>query len=236
MARPDLTPRERLILALDLPTVGAAEAMIASLGERVGVYKIGLQLLFAGGVDLAARLADEGHDVFVDAKLLDIDNTVAAAVASIERLGARFLTVHAYPHAMRAAVGALRGTTLDLLGVSVLTSMDDTDLAAAGYEGSVRERVMARAADARVAGMAGVVASPAETEELRKMVGEDLILVIPGIRPKGTELKDQKRAATPAEAIRAGADYLVVGRPILDAADPSRAADAIVDEIAAATG
>jgi orotidine-5'-phosphate decarboxylase len=235
MPRPDLTPRERLVLALDVPTVGEAEAVIASLGERVGVYKIGLQLLFAGGVDLAARLADEGHDVFVDAKLLDIDNTVASAVVNIERLGARFLTIHAYPRAMRAAVAALRGTTLNLLGVSVLTSMDDTDLTAAGYEGSVHERVMARAADAKAAAMAGVVASPAEAEALREVVGEDLILMIPGIRPKGAELGDQKRAATPAEAIRSGADYLVVGRPILEAADPSGAADAIVDEIAAAT-
>lgn len=235
MPRPDLTPRERLVLALDVPTVGDAEAMITLLGERVGVYKIGLQLLFAGGVDLAARLADEGHDVFVDAKLLDIDNTVASAVVNIERLGARFLTIHAYPQTMRAAVGALRGTTLSVLGVSVLTSMDDADLAAAGYEGSVQQRVMARARDAKVSGMAGVVASPAEAEALREIVGEDLILVIPGIRPRGAELADQKRSATPGEAIRAGADYLVVGRPILEAADPSGAADAIVDEIAAAT-
>ena len=236
MARPDLSPHERLILALDLPTVDDAEAMIAALGERVGVYKIGLQLLFAGGVDFAARLADGGHDVFVDAKLLDIDNTVASAVANIERLGARFLTVHAYPRAMRAAVGALGGTTLSLLGVSVLTSMDDADLAAAGYAGSVQDRVIARAMDARAAGMAGVIASPAEARALRVEIGDDLILVTPGIRTAGAELSDQKRAATPAEAIHAGADYLVVGRPILTAADPSSAADSIVNEIAAATG
>ena len=236
MARPNLTPRERLIVALDLPTVAEAEAMIETLGDRAGVYKIGLQLLFAGGIALAERLADEGHDVFVDAKLLDIDNTVASAVASVERLGVRFLTIHGYPKAMRAAVGALSGTSLGLLGVTVLTSMSDEDLAAAGYAHSVKDQVLARANDAKSAGMAGIVASPEEASAIRRLVGDEMIIVTPGIRPEGSALGDQKRAATPMAAIQAGADYLVVGRPILQAGDPRGAADAIVDEIAAAMG
>lgn len=236
MPRPQLTPRERLIVALDLPTVSEAEAMIKTLGDRAGVYKIGLQLLFAGGISLAERLADEGHDVFVDAKFLDIDNTVASAVANVERLGVRFLTIHAYPKAMRAAVGALSGTSLGLLGVTVLTSMSDDDLADAGYAGTVRDRVLARATDAKAARMTGIVASPEEAAAVRQAVGDDLIVITPGIRPEGVALGDQKRAATPMAAIKAGADYLVVGRPILQADDPRGAADAIVDEIAAAMG
>lgn len=236
MPRPSLSPRERLIVALDVPSVGEAEHLITTLGERVGVYKIGLQLLFAGGAELAARLADEGHDVFVDAKLLDIDNTVASAVANIERMGVRFLTIHAYPKAMRAAVAALpEGSGLGLLGVTVLTSMDEADFAAAGYSGSIADRVIARARDAADASMAGIVASPGEAASIRAVVGDDLIIVTPGIRPAGADSGDQKRAATPASAIKAGADYIVVGRPILQAADPAAAAGAIVDEIAAAT-
>jgi len=233
MARPG-SPRDRLIVALDLPTVADAEAMIGRIGDNVGVYKIGLQLVFAGGVDLARRLAGEGKAVFLDVKLLDIDNTVASAIDSIVRLGVRFVTVHGYPQAMRAAVAARGDAPLNLLGVTVMTSIGEDDFAAAGYAGTISDRVVARAADARDAGMNGVVASPLEIAAVRAAVGEDMAIVIPGVRPAGADIGDQKRIATPTDAIAAGADYLVVGRPITAAADPAVAAAAIVDEIAAA--
>ena len=227
-------PRDRLIVALDVPTVPEAEALIARLGDSVGVYKIGLELILGGGVALAERLAGEGRHVFLDAKLLDIDNTIAKAVANAVRTGVGFLTVHAYPKAMRAAVAARGDAALALLGVTVVTSMDDGDLTAAGYAGTVKDRVLARAADAKAAGMDGIVASPHELAAVRAAIGNGLVLVSPGIRPAGAAMGDQKRAATPTEAIRAGADYLVVGRPITEALDPRAAAEAIVAEIAAA--
>jgi len=229
-----IPPRDRLIVALDVPSVGDAEAMIAALGDSVTFYKIGLQLIFAGGIELARRLAGEDKRVFLDVKLLDIDNTVAGAVDSISRLGVTFLTVHAYPKAMRAAVSARGSSPLKLLGVTVLTSMDQADVAAAGFAGPVASLVATRAADARAAGMDGIVASPAEAAAVRRIVGADIAIVTPGIRPAGGDAGDQKRVATPASAIRDGADYLVVGRPITAASSPKRAADAIVSEIAGA--
>ena len=227
-------PRDRLIVALDVQHVSDAEALIARLGDSVGVYKVGLQLMLGGGVELAERLAGEGKRVFLDAKLLDIDNTVAKAVENAVRMDVSLLTVHAYPKAMRAAVAARGDAPLWLLGVTVLTSMNDADFAAAGYAGTVRDRVLARASDATAAGMDGVVASPEEAAVIRETVGPDVVLVTPGVRPAGSDKGDQKRSATPAAAIRAGADCLVVGRPILSAADPRAAAEAIVDEIATA--
>jgi orotidine-5'-phosphate decarboxylase len=229
-----ISPRDRLIVALDLPAIADAEAMIARLGNSVTFYKIGLQLIFAGGIPLAEKLARAGKKVFLDAKLLDIDNTVAGAVASIAAMGVTFLTIHAYPQAMRAAVAARGAAPLKLLAVTVLTSMDEKDIAAAGYAGSVSALVARRAADARAAGIDGIVASPAEAAAIRQIVGRDVAIVTPGIRPAGAAAGDQKRVASPADAIRAGADYLVVGRPITGAADPKAAADAIVAEIAAA--
>jgi orotidine-5'-phosphate decarboxylase len=226
-----IPPRDRLIVALDVPTAGDAEAMIQRLGASVTFYKIGLQLIFAGGIELAKRLSQEGKQVFLDVKLLDIDNTVAGAVDTIARLGVTFLTVHAYPKAMRTAVLARGSASLKLLGVTVLTSMDEADLAAAGYAGPVSALVAARAADARAAGMDGIVASPAEATAIRAIVGPDMAIVTPGIRPAGSAAGDQKRIATPASAIGAGADYLVVGRPVTGAPDPKRAADDIVAEI-----
>jgi orotidine-5'-phosphate decarboxylase len=229
-----IPPRDRLIVALDVPNTGDAEAMITRLGDSVTFYKIGLQLIFAGGTELARQLAGEGKQVFLDAKLLDIDNTVAGAVDTITRLGVTFLTIHAYPKAMRAAVTARGSSPLKLLGVTVLTSMDEADIAAAGYAGSIGALVAARAADAGAAGMDGIVASPAEAAAIRAIVGPDMAIVTPGIRPAGSEAGDQKRIATPASAIRSGADYLVLGRPVTGAADPRRAADDIVAEIEAA--
>jgi len=226
--------RDRLIVALDVASAAEAEAMVARLGDSVTFYKVGLQMIFAGGIDFARRLAGEGKQVFLDAKLLDIDNTIAGAVESIVPLGATFLTIHAYPKAMRAAVAARGGASLRLLGVTVLTSMDAADLAAAGYAGAPDALVAARAGDARAAGMDGVVASPAEAAAVRAIVGPAMALVTPGIRPSGAASGDQKRVATPGSAIRDGADYLVVGRPVTTAADPRAAAEAIVDEITSA--
>ncbi len=226
--------REKLIVALDVPTVAAAEEMVARLGTEVGFYKVGMQLQFAGGLAFAERLAASGKRVFLDVKLLDIDNTVARAVENIRRMGMTFVTLHAYPKTMRAAVAARGDAALKLLGVTVLTSLDEADLAAAGYAGGVTDLVLSRAEDAAAAGMDGVVASPAEAAAIRARVGRRLVIVTPGIRPAGSDRGDQKRVATPAEAIRAGADFLVVGRPILEAADPGAAAAACVAEIAAA--
>jgi orotidine-5'-phosphate decarboxylase len=230
---PMIAPRDRLIVALDTPRVADAEALVATLGDSVSFYKVGLQLVFAGGLPFAEKLARSGKSVFLDVKLLDIDNTMAGAVASIAAMGMTFVTVHAYPKAMRAAVAARSGS-LKLLGVTVLTSMDEADLAAAGYAGSVSALVARRAADAKAAGMDGIVAAPSEAAAIRALVGPEMPIITPGIRPAGTDAGDQKRIATPAAAIQAGADYLVVGRPVTAAADPRRAAAGIVREIESA--
>ena len=229
-----MDPRDRLILALDLPSVAEAEAMIAKLGNSVSFYKIGYQLGYAGGLALTQKLSGAGKQVFVDMKLHDIGNTVAKGVESIARLGASFLTVHAYPQTMHAAVDARANTNLRILAVTVLTSYNDADLAAAGYDFTVSELVAERAAQARDIGIDGLVCSAAEAANLRGIVGSRMVLVTPGIRHAGAERDDQKRIMTPAAAIAAGADYLVIGRPILEARDPKAAAEAIVAEIASA--
>jgi orotidine-5'-phosphate decarboxylase len=229
-----LDARDRLIVALDVPSIAAAEAMVARLGETVTFYKIGYQLAFAGGLDFARVLTSAGKQVFVDLKLHDIGNTVARGVESVAQLGATFLTVHAYPQTMHAAVDARAGSNLRILAVTVLTSYDDADLAAAGYDFTVPELVAERAAQARDIGVDGLVCSGAEAGLLRPVIGKGMVLVTPGIRPAGAEAGDQKRVMTPAEAIAAGADYLVIGRPVLAAGDPKAAADAIVSEIARA--
>ena len=225
-----LQPRERLIVALDVPSVDEARSMVARLGDAVSFYKIGYQLGFAGGLDYARVLADAGKRVFLDLKLHDIANTVAKGVQSVARLGASFLTVHAYPQTMQAAVAAREGD-LRILAVTVLTSYNDADLKAAGYDFSVDELVAARAAQARDIGVDGLVCSAEEAAKLRAIVGPKMTLVTPGIRPAGAERGDQKRIMTPAVAIAAGADYLVVGRPIVAAADPKAAAQAIVAKL-----
>ncbi len=228
--------RDRLIVALDLPSVQAAEAMIDRLGDAVSFYKIGYQLAFAGGLPLAETLVRAGKQVFVDLKLHDIGNTVAKGVESVAKLGATFLTVHAYPQTMHAAVDARAGSTLKILAVTVLTSYDDADLAAAGYDFTVGELVEERASQAHDIGVDGLVCSAEEAATVRSIVGARMALVTPGIRPAGAAAGDQKRVMTPARAISAGADYLVVGRPIVEAADPAAAAQAIVAEITQATG
>jgi orotidine-5'-phosphate decarboxylase len=226
-----LDARERLIVALDVPAVKAAEAMAARLGDSVWFYKIGYQLAFAGGLSLAAELIAAGKQIFLDLKLHDIGNTVTKGVESIAQLGATFVTVHAYPQTMKAAVEGKRGSTLRILAVTVLTSYDDADLAAAGYEMNVNELAAARAAQARDIGVDGLVCSAEEAATLRSIAGARMVLVTPGIRPAGSAAGDQKRIMTPARAIEAGADFLVVGRPVLEAGDPKAAADAIVAEI-----
>jgi orotidine-5'-phosphate decarboxylase len=228
-----LAPRDRLIVALDVSTVEEAQAMVARLGDAVSFYKIGYQLALAGGLSYASALIGAGKKLFVDMKLHDIGNTVASGVKSVSRIGATFLTVHAYPQTMKAAAQAREGG-LRVLAVTVLTSYDDADLKAAGYGTSVRDLVAQRARQALEAGIDGLVCSPEEAANLRTIVGDKLVLVTPGIRPAGAEAGDQKRIATPTAAIAAGADYLVVGRPIVAAADPKAAAAAIVAEIAAA--
>jgi orotidine-5'-phosphate decarboxylase len=228
-----IEPRDRLIVALDVDTVEQARAMVARLGDAVSFYKIGYQLALAGGLSYAAELIGSGKKLFVDMKLHDIGNTVAAGVKSVSRVGATFLTVHAYPQTMKAAAAAREGG-LRVLAVTVLTSYDDADLKAAGYSISVPDLVAQRAHQALEAGVDGLVCSPEEVSNLRAIVGDKLALVTPGIRPAGTEAGDQKRIATPSAAIAAGADYLVVGRPIVAASDPKAAAQAIVAEIASA--
>src|SRR4051812_45276937 len=210
MPMTDIAPRDRLIVALDLPAIAQAEAMVTRLGDSVSFYKIGYQLAFAGGLALAPMLAAAGKKVFVDLKLHDIGNTVARGVESVAALGATFLTVHAYPQTMKAAVEGRAGSSLKILAVTVLTSYDDGDLHAAGYRLSVSDLVEARAQQAQVLGVDGLVCSPAEAASLRKIVGHQMALVTPGVRPAGAAAGDQKRIMTPARAIAAGAEYLVV--------------------------
>jgi len=229
------TPRERLIVALDARSVAEAEHWIGTLGDSVQFFKVGMELVYGGGgLGLIERLVKSGKHVFVDLKLHDIPNTVERATAQIARLGAFFLTVHAYPQTMRAALAGAEGSGLKLLGVSVLTSCDDADLAEAGYAFGVPALVERRAAQAQKVGVAGVVASPAEAAMLRAACARDFLLVTPGVRSVGAEIGDQKRVATAGKAIADGADYLVVGRPVTQAPDPRAAADSIVAEVAAA--
>ena len=227
-------PRDRLIVALDLSDAIEAERMARRLGDSVSFYKIGYELGFAGGLALAEKLAGEGKKIFLDFKLHDIGNTVERGVASLAKTGATFLTVHAYPQTMRAAVDGRGDTDVKLLAVTALTSYDDADAAEAGYALAIRDLVRLRAEQARTIGMDGVVCSAAETGLVRDVAGPNLAIVTPGIRPAGSAAGDQKRTLTPTEAIRAGVDYLVVGRPVMAASDPKAAADAIVAEIIAA--
>src|ERR1700737_1985380 len=190
--------RERLIVALDVSSVAAAEALVARLGETVSFYKSGYVLAFAGGIDFARALAGAGKSIFLDLKLHDIGHTVARGVESVARLGASFLTVHAYPQTMHAAVDARKGSALRLLAVTVLTSYDDADLAAAGYDFTVSELVGERAAQARDVGIDGLVCLGGEAALPRPILGADMVRVARGIRPAGAAAGDQKRIMTPA--------------------------------------
>lgn len=223
--------KNQLIVALDVPSVKDAENVVSELGDSAIYYKIGHQLGFAGGLSFASDLIKDGKKVFLDMKLLDIDNTVAKGVESIAKMGVSMLTIHAYPKVMRAAVDAAKGSDLTLLGVTVLTSMDGRDMLEAGYAYSdPTELVKIRARQAADAGMDGVVCSAQEAKIVREIIGPDMAIVTPGIRPKGADFGDQKRVMTPSQAIEAGASHLVVGRPIVAATDKRAAAfDIIAD-------
>ncbi|MEM1285675.1 MAG: orotidine-5'-phosphate decarboxylase [Pseudomonadota bacterium] len=232
VALPDA--KSRLVLGLDVTGVDAAHAMLDRVGDEVGVIKIGHRLAYSGGFGLIEELSRAGKTVFADLKLLDIDQTVAEGVRSVAATGATFLTVHAYPKAMRVGVEALGpNPTLNLLGVTVLTSMDDEDLQEAGYAVPADQLVMARALQAQQAGMPGLICSAMEAPALRKALGPDMLLVTPGIRFADGQAGDQKRVVTPQKAIADGADILVMARPIIEADDPAAAARRAVEEIEA---
>ena len=226
-----MSPRERLIIALDVGSAEEAELLVSRIGEAGVFYKIGMELVYAGGLPLVRRLVGEGKQVFVDLKLHDIPNTVERAAAQIARLGASFLTIHAYPQTMKAALAGTAGSKLKVLGVTVLTSMNDKDLVEAGYASGVETTVVHRARQAKSRGLDGLVLSPREVAMVRGVVGNHLILVTPGIRPKGSGAGDQKRVMTPAEAIAAGTDHIVVGRPVTEARDPKAAVASITADI-----
>jgi orotidine-5'-phosphate decarboxylase len=232
----DKEAERKLIVALDLPDAGEAYDFWQRLAIPNAVCKIGLELLMAGGVDLVRKLASSGVSVFVDAKLFDIANTVERATARVADLGAAFLTVHAQDRkTLEAAVRGRAGSPLKLLGITLLTNANPDDLSKQGITLSARDLVLQRAAFAVDAGFDGVVSSAWEARDLRAKFGERLALVCPGIRPASETAvtgDDQARIATPGDALRAGADYIVVGRPILRARDPSAAACAIIGEMA----
>jgi orotidine-5'-phosphate decarboxylase len=228
--------RDRLIVALDVPGAEEARAAVERLAGHVGMFKVGSQLFTAAGPAFVRELVSRGEKVFLDLKYHDIPNTVAAAINAASRLGVSLVNVHALGgRAMiEAAVGALPALGTRLLAVTLLTSHDADTLAEIGLSGELSERVRELACLAREARADGVVASPQEVPVIREACGPEFLVVTPGVRPAGSAAGDQARVATPASALRAGADLLVVGRPILEAADPSAAADAIVREMESA--
>jgi len=231
-----MTPRDRLIVALDVPTADAAWALVERLSGHVGFFKVGSQLFTAAGPQLVREIAQSGERVFLDLKFHDIPNTVANAVASAVSLGVSLVDVHGLGGRamLEAAVGALPAMGTRLLAITILTSHDERTLRQIGLDGSLFESVRRLALLAKEAEVDGVVASPHEVGLVREACGDDFVIVTPGIRPAGAAAGDQARAATPAAAVSAGADYIVVGRPILQAEDPAAAADAIVEELAGA--
>jgi orotidine-5'-phosphate decarboxylase len=233
-----IAARDRLILALDVPSAEEAEQLMRRVEGAVRFVKIGLELYTAAGPDIVRRARDRGHRVFLDLKFLDIDETVRRATARVAEMGVDFLTVHANRKALRAAVesrdAAGNGKGLKLLAVTVLTNFDGGDLRDMGIQWTVADLVAARAKLAAEVGCDGVVASGEEPAVIRRSVGKDFLIVTPGIRPAGKGIDDHARPTTPVQAIKAGADYLVVGRPIRDAADPKAAVESIVAEMQAA--
>ena len=221
----------RLFVALDLPSVAEAEAMVETLGDSIDSYKIGLQLLPIGGVEFGQRLKARGKNIFYDFKLHDIGATVEKATRSIASLDADLLTVHARPDVMRAAVTGKGSSSLKILGVTVLTSLDRQALRDIGYNDNAENLVMRRVDQALKAGIDGVVSSPLEAAAIRANVPESFLVVTPGVRPAGADTGDQKRVATPASALSGGASHLVIGRPITQAKDPKQAAIRISQEM-----
>jgi len=228
--------RSPIIVALDVETAEEARALVARLGPAVAFYKVGMELYAAAGMEFVRELVAQGKEVFLDMKYYDIGETVRRAVAQVARTGVRFLTVHAVGQVMRAAVEG-RGTSgLKLLGVTVLTSFDRNDLEEDGYPGGVSSLVERRARNAVAVGMDGMVVSPLEAARVRAIGGPDRIVVTPGVRSAGAARGDQKRVATPAQAVRDGADYVVMGRQITRAADPAAEVARVLEEIARGEG
>jgi len=234
-AQPTATESDaRCFVALDLPNVAEAAAMVEKLGDAVQSYKIGLQLLPIGGVELGQRLKAMGKNVFYDFKFHDIGVTVEKATRSIAGLNADLLTVHARPDVMRSAVAGRGNASLKILGVTVLTSLDQQALKDIGYNDNAESLVMRRVEQALEAGIDGVVSSPLEAAAIRAVVPDHFLVVTPGVRPKGADAGDQKRIATPSSALASGASHLVIGRPITQAEDPRAAALAIAKEMLSA--
>jgi orotidine-5'-phosphate decarboxylase len=235
MTTTDLAPKDRIVLALDVADLEEARALVDTLGDSVGVFKIGLELIYRGGLGFAEDLARQGRNIFLDAKLLDIEATVERATAAIAKTGAQFLTVHATDRkTLDAAVRGRGDSAMKLLGVTVLTNLDRADLAQQGIDMPPLALVQERARLAQDAGFDGIVASGKEAAALHERL-RDFLIVTPGIRPAGADANDQTRIVTPGDAIASGATYLVVGRPITRASDPRAAAEAIAQEIAAAS-
>lgn len=229
--------RDRLIVALDFPSAADARQMVAKLGDAVSFYKVGLETFTVAGPALVQELVAQGKKVFLDLKLHEIPNSVAGGTRSAAALGASMVTVHAAngPEGLRAAAEVQRASPgLTVLAVTVLTSLSATDLQRIGIHSTPEEQVLRLAKLAKDQGCGGVVASPEEAAKLRQLLGPEMAIVTPGIRPTGSDVGDQQRIATPAEAIRAGASHLVVGRPITRAADPKKAAEQILQEIESA--
>jgi orotidine-5'-phosphate decarboxylase len=230
--------RKKLIVALDVPDAASAAALVSQLERNCQWFKVGLELFVAAGPSVIKPLVARGHSVFLDLKLHDIPNTVAGAVRSAAKLGVRMMTLHAAggPAMLAAARAALQGVDNppELLAVTVLTSMDDIQLGSAGISRSPADQVELLARMGMGAGIKGFVCSPQEVSALRALTGPGGVLVVPGIRPAGADIGDQKRIATPADALRQGASYLVVGRPITQAPDPAEAAEGILKEMAEA--
>jgi orotidine-5'-phosphate decarboxylase len=228
----DNVTRDKLIVALDFPSYDEARGLVDHLGDTVSFYKIGLELLFADGLTLASELKNDGKRVFLDMKFLDIGNTVEKAVASVAQLGFDFLTIHGIDSkTMQAAVKGRGTAPLKLLAVTVLTSLDQSDLNEQGISLAPRDLVLKRAKLAQDAGMDGVIASGQEAASIRAATGAKFLIVTPGIRLPGGDAGDQKRITTPEDALRDGANHLVVGRPITAASDPKRAAETVLGHI-----
>ncbi len=227
------TAKDRIIVALDFSSVEEARELAKRLRGRVGVFKIGMELVYSGGLELACELADAGEQVFLDLKLLDIGHTVMQATRAVARTGAAFLTVHAVDEkTLNAAVEGRGNSALKLLGVTVMTHLDDRDLEQQGIvDRTAAQLALHRAQMAADCGFDGVISSGYEAAAIRKVVGADRLIITPGIRPAGTDRGDQNRVMTPGRAIKAGADYLVIGRPVTGAADPLAAVEAITREI-----
>ena len=225
-----------MIVALDVESASEARALVKRLAPEVRFFKIGMELYAAAGMEFVRELVGEGHNVFLDMKFYDIGETVRRAVAQVARTGVRFLTVHGSREVMRAAVEGRGAGLLQLFAITVLTSFDQTDLADLGYACPMQDLVALRVRNAKAAGMDGVVASALEARAIRELGGPEMHIVTPGVRSRGAGAGDQKRVATPAEAIRDGADYLVIGRQVTRSANPLQAVRDIRAELADAVG